>query len=112
MGFTRTIERVMAAADIAITKPGGLTSSECLAVQLPMLIVSPIPGQEERNADYLLESGVALKAVNAASLTYKVKRLLEHPEELAAMKSQMKKIARPDAAARVLKIVAAHTQGP
>src|SRR6185436_15609078 len=76
MGFTRSIERVMAAADVAITKPGGLTSSECLAMNLPMIVVSPIPGQEERNADFLLESGTAVKAVDAASLAYKVRRLL------------------------------------
>ena len=59
MGFTRTIERVMAAADLAITKPGGLTTSECLAMGLPMIVTSPIPGQEERNADFLLENGDA-----------------------------------------------------
>ena len=56
LGFTRTIERVMACADIAVTKHDGLTMSECLAVKLP------IPGQEERNADYLMEQGAALKA--------------------------------------------------
>lgn len=107
MGFTRTIERVMAAADVAITKPGGLTSSECLAMNLPMVVVSPIPGQEERNADYLLESGVALKAVDGASLIYKVQRLLEHPAELAQMRSRMRAIAHPNAAAAVIAIVAA-----
>jgi processive 1,2-diacylglycerol beta-glucosyltransferase len=108
MGFTRTIERVMAAADFAITKPGGLTSSECLAMNLPMIVVSPIPGQEERNADFLLESGAALKAVDSASLIYKVGRLLENPRELAAMRSRMKSIARAQAASSVLAIVAQH----
>jgi processive 1,2-diacylglycerol beta-glucosyltransferase len=110
MGFTRSIERVMAAADVAITKPGGLTSSECLAMNLPMIVVSPIPGQEERNADFLLESGAALKAVDAASLVYKVRRLLESPQELAAMRARMKSVARPDAASSVLAAVARHLQ--
>jgi processive 1,2-diacylglycerol beta-glucosyltransferase len=108
MGFTRTIERVMAAADFAITKPGGLTSSECLAMNLPMIVISPIPGQEERNADFLLESGAALKSVDAASLEYKVCRLLEHPNELVMMRERMRAVARPQAAARVLAAVAAH----
>jgi processive 1,2-diacylglycerol beta-glucosyltransferase len=110
MGFTRSIERVMAAADVAITKPGGLTSSECLAMNLPMIVVSPIPGQEERNADFLLESGAALKAVDVASLLYKVRRLLESPQELAAMRARMKSVARPHAASSVLAAVARHLQ--
>ena len=103
--FTRTIERVMAVADIAITKPGGLTTSECLAMQVPMIVISPIPGQEERNADFLLESGAALKAIDAASLEYKVRLLLEHPERLAAMRDCMRAKARPDAATSVLSLV-------
>jgi processive 1,2-diacylglycerol beta-glucosyltransferase len=105
MGFTRTIERVMAASDLAITKPGGLTSSECLAMGLPMIVVSPIPGQEERNADFLLEAGAALKAVDAAALEHKVGLLLEQPQRLAAMRERMRTHARPHAAAKVLQLV-------
>ena len=108
MGFTRTIERVMAAADFAITKPGGLTSSECLAMNLPMIVISPIPGQEERNADFLLESGAALKAVDAASLEYKVSHLLGHPRDLNTMRERMRAVARPQAAATVLAAVQQH----
>lgn len=106
MGFTKTIERVMAASDIAITKPGGLTTSECLAMGLPMIVVAPIPGQEERNADFLLESGVALKAHDAAALEYKLLQLLAAPARLATMRERMRAVAKPDAAARVLRIVA------
>lgn len=106
-GFTRTIERVMAAADLAITKPGGLTTSECLAMQLPMIVVSPIPGQEERNADTLLESGCALKAVDAAALGYKIRRLLDDPERLVRMRECQAVLARPQAAQRILEIVGA-----
>jgi len=105
MGFTRTIERVMAAADIAITKPGGLTTSECLAMGLPMIVISPIPGQEERNADFLLESGAALKAIDAAALEYKLRLLLEQPQRLAAMRERMRTHAKPNAAANVLDLV-------
>lgn len=106
MGFTSTIERVMAAADFAITKPGGLTSSECLAMSLPMIVVSPIPGQEERNADFLLESGAALKAVDSASLLYKVRKLIAQPQQLAAMRTRAQSVARPHAASSVLDIIA------
>ena len=57
----------MSAVDLVVTKPGGLSVSECLAKAKPMLLVSPIPGQEERNADYLLEAGAAIKAASCSS---------------------------------------------
>lgn len=105
MGFTTEVERVMAAADLAVTKPGGLTTSECLAMQLPMVIVSPIPGQEERNADYLLEAGCALKAVDRAALGFKVRALLDAPDRLRRMSQAAAAIARPHAAAAILRTV-------
>lgn len=104
LGFTTTIERVMAASDLAITKSGGLTTSECLAMGLPMIVVSPIPGQEERNADFLLEHGAALKAVDAAGLAFRVAELMAHPDRLAAMRRNARAAGRPDAARRVLEI--------
>lgn len=102
MGFTRTIERAMAAADIAITKPGGLSTSECLAMGLPMILVNPIPGQEERNADYLLENGAALKAYDAAGLLFRVRQLMSDPGRLRALKERSLALGRPRAAADVL----------
>jgi processive 1,2-diacylglycerol beta-glucosyltransferase len=65
---------------------------------LPMVIVNPIPGQEERNADFLLESGVALKANSPAHLVFKVHMLLTDPELLARMKRAALRVARPSAA--------------
>ncbi len=105
LGFTRTVERVMAAADLAITKPGGLTSSECLAMGLPMLIVSPIPGQEERNADALLEAGCAWKAVDPAALAYKLELLMRDPERRQRMAACQRQMARPEAARAILERV-------
>lgn len=105
LGFTRTIERLMAAADVAITKPGGLTSSECLAMGLPMILVNPIPGQEERNADYLLENGAALKAYDAAGLEFRVKDLLANPDRLAGLRARASALGKPDAAGAVLRKV-------
>lgn len=102
MGFTRTIERIMACSDMAITKPGGLTTSECLAMGLPMLVVSPIPGQEERNADFLLEQGVALKAIDAGGMLYRVASVSKDPARLIPMRERMRAIARPRAAFAVL----------
>ncbi len=104
-GFTTTIERMMAAADVVVTKPGGLTTSECLAMRLPMILVSPIPGQEERNADYLLEHGAALKAYDLAGLEYRVRWLFEQPERLEAMRQNIDRIKKPQAACDVLRVV-------
>ena len=104
-GFTRTIERLMSCADLALTKPGGLTTSECLAVGLPMLVVSPIPGQEERNADYLLEAGVAQKAHDLAGVDFRVRHLLAEPQRLAAMRKRARAVATPHAAQAVLRHV-------
>ena len=101
-GYTEKIERLMACADVAVTKPGGLTVSECLAVGLPMIVNEPIPGQEERNADFLLEQGAALKACDPVTLEYRIRYLLRNPEKLADMRAKAAALAQPDAALRVL----------
>ena len=102
LGYTSTIERVMACADLAVTKPGGLTVSECLAVELPMVLISPIPGQEERNADYLMEHGIAVKAPDMVALEFKIGQLVKEPERLKHMRENMRGLGRPDAAHAVL----------
>ncbi|MBA3845620.1 MAG: galactosyldiacylglycerol synthase [Planctomycetes bacterium] len=112
LGFTKTIERVMACADLAVTKPGGLTSAECLAVGLPMVVISPIPGQEERNADFLLERGAALKAYDAAGLEFRVRALMDDRERLARMRQAALAVGRPQAARDVLRrVLGATAQG-
>lgn len=103
--YTDHIEQWMACADLVVTKPGGLTSSECLAMGLPMIVNAPLPGQEERNADYLLEQGVALKAFDEVTLEYRVRYLLEHPEKLHEMRLKAMALGRADAACRVLEQV-------
>ena len=105
MGFVTNMHELMAASDFAVAKCGGLTSSECLAMGLPMLILSPIPGQEERNSDYLLENGVAVRSNSPAHLLYKFKMLLENPTRLKRMKQATKAIASPKAAYAVAREV-------
>ncbi|MGF6709670.1 processive 1,2-diacylglycerol beta-glucosyltransferase [Luteibacter sp. W1I16] len=110
-GFTRHVERLMACCDLAITKPGGLTTSECLAMGLPMIVNAPIPGQEERNADYLLEQGAAWKAIDAVALAWRIGELRTHPERLAAMAASARAIGRPHAAREVIGTVLADLDG-
>ncbi|RJX31297.1 MAG: glycosyltransferase [Oxalobacter sp.] len=105
VGYTNEIERLMHSADLAITKPGGLTVSECLAMGLPMIVISPVPGQEEHNANYLLEQGVALKAFDMHALKYRVHFLLTHPEKLHEMRANAKLLGRPTATGSVINTI-------
>lgn len=104
IGYTAQIEKLMACADLVVTKPGGLTTAESLAMGLPMIVIAPIPGQEEQNANYLLERGVALKATDMATLEYRVSYLLAHRSKRLAMGASAARLARPDAAHRALTI--------
>ena len=92
----------MAAADVLVGKPGGLTTSEALARGVPMVIVNPIPGQEERNADHLLEAGAAIRCNNLPALAWKVDGLLEPRDRLTAMRHSVRRLARPHAARDVV----------
>nr|AEQ20582.1 diacylglycerol glucosyltransferase [uncultured bacterium CSLF42] len=100
-GYTRLINNLMDAADLLITKPGGLTSSEALAKGLPLIITNPIPGQEERNARYLLKNGVAERADEPAQIATLVNHLFQHPTKLRRMAEKTKDVARPYAAMEV-----------
>jgi processive 1,2-diacylglycerol beta-glucosyltransferase len=98
MGFTTEIDELMAVADVVVSKPGGLTTSEVLARGAAMAIVNPIPGQESRNSDFLLENGAAIKINNAATLPFKLGKLLEDRVKLEAIKRNAQRIAKPQAA--------------
>jgi processive 1,2-diacylglycerol beta-glucosyltransferase len=102
LGYTTLVDEYMAAADIVLGKPGGLTTSEALARGLAFVIVNPIPGQEERNSDHLLEEGIAIRCNNLPVLAYKIDRLLEDPSRLAAMKGNALRLARPRAAQEIV----------
>ena len=102
VGFTTEIDELMAVADLVVSKPGGLTTSETLARGAAMVIVNPIPGQESRNSDFLLENGAAIKVNNVATLAYKVTSLLREPERLNWLKENARRLARPRAAFEVV----------
>jgi processive 1,2-diacylglycerol beta-glucosyltransferase len=109
-GFTDKVERLMACADVIITKPGGLTTSEALAMGLSMIVHSPIPGQEEHNADYLLEEGVALKAIDGGGMEFRLKALLANPARLARMRKRARMLGRAFAGRDVLEVVLSKSQ--
>jgi processive 1,2-diacylglycerol beta-glucosyltransferase len=105
VGFTKEMERWMAASDLLVGKAGGLTSSEALASGLVMVIVNPIPGQEERNSDHLLEEGVAVRCNNLPALAHKIDALLSDGERFDRMRRAVRRLARPNAAAEVVSVV-------
>jgi len=109
IGYTTEIHEYMAAADLIVGKPGGLTTSEALASGLVFVVVGPIPGQEERNSDHLLEEGVALRCNNLPAIAYKIDRLLDDPARLATMRQNVHRLARPRAAFDIVaKVVELH----
>jgi processive 1,2-diacylglycerol beta-glucosyltransferase len=105
IGYTQEMDEYMTAADIVLGKPGGLTTSEGLSKGLAFAIVDPIPGQEERNSDHLLEAGVAIRSNNLPTLAYKLDRLLADGDRLAKMQSISKKMGRPNAARDIVRRV-------
>ena len=98
VGYTQEMDEYMTASDLIVGKPGGLTTCEALAKGLVFVIVNPIPGQEERNSDHLLENGAAIRSNNPATLGYKIKQLLEDPARLEKMRENALAFARPNAA--------------
>jgi processive 1,2-diacylglycerol beta-glucosyltransferase len=101
-----TVPELMAAADIVVTKSGGLATAECLAAGKPMVISGSIPGQEERNADFVVESGAGVRALTPEEIRWRVTRWLADPAQLAAVAERARAVARPDAADHVADLVA------
>jgi len=104
LGFATNMHELMAIADLIITKPGGLTSSEALALGKPLFILSPIPGQEAANSDFLLERGAAAKVNRVEDLPFRIGKLLGS-KKLAEMAKAAKSLGRPQSATAVCKEV-------
>ncbi|NLE65080.1 MAG: glycosyltransferase [Elusimicrobia bacterium] len=103
--YASNIHELMTVSDLIVTKPGGMTTSECLAKGLPMVILDPLPGQEARNTDFLLEHGIAVHAHDIEDLAEEVDLLLRSPEKLAAMRSAAFAQGKPRAADDIATLV-------
>jgi processive 1,2-diacylglycerol beta-glucosyltransferase len=106
VGLTRSVHRWMDAADLLISKPGGLTTSEALAKGLPMVMIEPIPGQEERNAQYLLRHGAAERAETLEDLVHVVEQLFTDRARMARLREKGEGLARPWAAREAAEAIA------
>jgi processive 1,2-diacylglycerol beta-glucosyltransferase len=110
LGFVDHMHELMTAADLILTKPGGLTTSEALALGRPLLVLNPIPGQEAANSDFLLEHGAAAKVSRPEDLPFRLPQLLD-PARLATMAAAARALGRPQAAAQVCREVVQRLKG-
>ena len=104
-GYVDNVDVMMDAADIIVTKPGGLTTSEFLAKGLPAIVLDPIPGQEDRNVEFLLNNGLAIKVSKTFPIDEAVYQLLLHEWRLELLSTAAKFMGKPDAAADICSFV-------
>lgn len=104
-GYVDYIHELMAVSDLMITKPGGLTTSEAIAMELPMLFYNPIPGQEQDNARFFVQAGVAMEANHFSDLKRKIEKVLDNPELLLDMKEKTKQFHTKRAAFEALEVI-------
>ena len=112
VGYTTDMPELMHVATLFVGKPGGLSSSECMAAGLPMVLIKPIPGQEVRNSDFLLEEGAAVRCNYETTVGYKIDQLLDDPDRLRSMATSARKIGRPDAARLIVETALADPPTP
>jgi processive 1,2-diacylglycerol beta-glucosyltransferase len=104
-GFTDRVDLFLEAADLLVGKAGGLTSSEAMARGIPIVAVRPIPGQEERNCDYLQESGAAVRVHDLFDLHVRLTHFVGNRADLKRMQANARAIGRPDSAFRVARSI-------
>jgi processive 1,2-diacylglycerol beta-glucosyltransferase len=103
--YAPNIGELMGIASFIITKPGGITTAEALTKGLPMLIISPLPGQEAMNTKFLLREGVAVKAQNPEDVVVLLEELLYNKNKLKAMSDRALSLSKPDSAVNISKLV-------
>ncbi len=112
VGMIPDMPDLMRVATLFVGKPGGLSSSECMAAGLPMVLINPIPGQEVRNSDFLLKEGAAIRCNYATTVGYKIDCLLDDPERLRRMAANASRLGRTDAAQKIVAAVLAEPDVP
>ena len=103
--YTNKVPELMHISDAVITKAGGLTITECLTSHLPIIIMNPIPGQEEENADFLVNNNVAVWIKKDDSIARSLKTLSKDTEKLEELRENAKALAKPKATEDICKIL-------
>lgn len=105
LGFTNNMNDILASVDVLVTKPGGLTTTEALLKDVPMIVPYYIPGQEEENLDFLCNCGAALRTTKKYSLTVLLKVLIDDPSRLEMLKKNIKSIRKFNSAQNISNLV-------
>lgn len=105
IGFSNEVPKLMSISNLVVTKPGGLTTSEILASNLPMVVINPIPGQEEENAEFLEEKGIAVWIKKTDNSKEVIEKLLSDKNKLENMKENTKILAKPNSTSDICKIL-------
>lgn len=103
-GFVTDLYKMMAASNIIISKSGGLTTSEALAMGLPMIIISPIPGQESKNCSLLVKNGAAIRIDEPFDVVHAIEELIRKPDKLKKMQENALRLSRPNSADELVKL--------
>ncbi|PYM91607.1 MAG: hypothetical protein DME04_18550 [Candidatus Rokuibacteriota bacterium] len=105
LGYVADVHRLMAAADLLVTKAGGMTLAEAMATETPLLLYGSLPGQERRNERFAARAGVALAARSRSELAALLEHALAEPELLEHLRGRMRRLRRPDATAHIVSAV-------
>ena len=105
LGFTQDMNDILSAVDIIVSKPGGLTTTECLLKELPMIIPYYIPGQEEENMDFLSNCGAAIRTSKKFTISVLLKVLIDNPTRMKLLKNNIKSIKKQNTAEDIANLV-------
>lgn len=103
--YTNHVPELMSISDLVVTKPGGLTTTESLASGLPIVVINPIPGQEEENASYLEKNKVAIWLKKDDNVEAILKDLFSNPEKMQEMKIRARLLAKKNSTKDICKIL-------
>lgn len=105
IGFTEEVNKYMQVCDLLLTKPGGLTITEALICKIPIAVFSPIPGQEEKNIEFLLKHKLAINLGSPKSCSKKIEEILKSKEILNDIKVNCEKFSKPDSGNNIYKLM-------
>ncbi|OIJ10374.1 hypothetical protein BKP37_17660 [Anaerobacillus alkalilacustris] len=105
LGFTNLFMEYLKASDVILTKAGGVTMSEALVCETPILIFQPLPGQEEQNSQFLMNYGAAIKAEVVEEIPILLERIVFNDHYHSIMTENAKKLKQPNAAKEITKII-------
>ena len=103
--YTNKIPELMSISDLVVTKPGGLTTTESLASGLPIIVINPIPGQEEENAEFLEQNGVAIWIKKEDNVKEILENIFNNQEKMLEMKVKARLLAKKHSTQDICKLI-------